>query len=138
MEAKNLLKKISFNEQFEYEIKKDEKLYIVGIKEVRLQKDATFSCRLYLDELSRWKEKRIEPFLARPIFPSPSYNPCYTETREKRKRIFSISRVKMTKTLEQFIEDIQNRLLVQNQFKMETGNIAFFFKKIHKKYWENS
>ena len=112
MEAKNLLKKISFNEQFEYEIKKDEKLYIVGIKEVRLQKDATFSCRLYLDELSRWKEKR--------------------------KRIFSISRVKMTKTLEQFIEDIQNRLLVQNQFKMETGNIAFFFKKIHKKYWENS
>jgi len=134
---RSLLHPIKFDEKFEYEIQKEGQLYVAGIKKVILCPDAKLQGRLYLDELSRETEEKMTFILARPIFPSPDYNPIYSVTKEKRRNVIDINPVIIDEELNEFFINIQLGLKNKYKSKMNEEDIDYFFRGIHQHYIKN-
>src|SRR3989304_4164536 len=97
MQEVKLLEEVKWDKQFEYEIKKLGKLYVAGIRKVKLNSDVRLSGRIFLDELSKGpEENRVTKYL---------YNV------ERRTTLFSIDSIVIDKDFDQFIKNIRTGLL---------------------------
>ena len=119
MQEVKLLEEVKWDKQFEYEIKKLGKLYVAGIRKVKLNSDVRLSGRIFLDELSKGpEENRVTKYL---------YNV------ERRTTLFSIDSIVIDKDFDQFIKNIRTGLLKKRQ-KMNVMNIDYFFRRVYDHY----
>ena len=119
MQEVKLLEQVKWDKQFEYEIKKLGKLYVAGIRKVKLNSDVRLSGRIFLDELSKGpEENRVTKYL---------YNV------ERRTTLFSIDSIVIDKDFDQFIKNIRTGLLKKRQ-KMNVMNIDYFFRRVYDHY----
>jgi hypothetical protein len=129
-----LLRRIIFDESFEYEIEKEKQVYSVKISKVKMNRETNLIGDLSLNEVFKTQREKYTHFLAQPLVPDKDYNPWYTETKVKKNKVLSLKRIAIKKFPDEFAAEIATEVLKQKRMKMNLEDIKYFFSGIPKHY----
>lgn len=138
------------NKQFyngcEYEIEKEDKLYVAGIRKVKL-KGCTIVGDLYLDELIRETGRYYSCFLSMPLWTGfaprdrvKKEDISYIKKTEKREHIFCLKQLQIANivwkkepanSIDRFVENVQTARLSKYDYPLDEEYIKHFFEKLH-------